>query len=153
MMPTIDATKPTKAAKRLIEGARVAGSALVPTPGPYCFGLQPGSSLTMDWRGPPMMPFALFIGPLNAGGIPLGCLGSADIGIPPELGGIVLLFDGTAPGLPSIFFRLGATGTATHSFTWSGPPGLIFAMQRLVFQPALASCPFMPTAAHQLTTY
>lgn len=71
--------QPNSAQARL----EVAGAGATQCPGPHAFGYEPGSNLTLDWRGPADSLVLLFAAPRNPGASQIGCTGSLDIGFPP----------------------------------------------------------------------
>ncbi len=121
--------------------------------GPFAVSLASGSQFTLSWSGPPNAAIALFAGPMTPFTLNFGCVGSVGIGTPGLLySDVAVVIDGTAPGLPSVVYHLGPTGTASQTFGWVGPPGFTIGLQSLLFQPATSPCGMVLTAAFEVTT-
>ena len=93
------------------------------------------------------MPFVLAAGILNPHHTSLPCVGSIDIGSPPFLSDLAIVFNGTDP-MQRFLFTTNALGTAQQTLTLPTlPPGLLGGLQGLILQPSQAPCPFVFTAA------
>lgn len=117
------------------------------------FPITLGSTLTLDWMGPPNQGLLLLTGPLNPGATTVPGLGSVDLGTPPNFQDIGVIFDGTV-GAGSIFYRTDAMGLATQTFTLPPlPPGLLVPVQGLVIQaPGTSAFGSLFTAAFTLSS-
>jgi hypothetical protein len=125
--------------------------------GPFNVPLTAGSPLSLQWNGTPNGSLVLFAGGLNPGGLSVtsvaqGCVGTVHVGTPPLYADLRVIFDATASPLGATLFNLGPSGSLLQTATWNGPPGLTFAIQGLVVQPSGSTCPWVLTAAHQLSS-
>ena len=115
--------------------------------GPFSSVIPSGSTMTLEWNGPPGAIFALFLGgSLQAGTASFGCGGSADLSLP-----WTVAFDPFSP-IYGQLFQLDACGYSRLSFLVpAAPPGvLLLSIQGVVLQSG--GCPYVLTAAHQVTT-
>ncbi len=141
--------QPNSAAARLVVNGIGAGN----TPGPFPAILSSGpGALSLDFGGPPLMPFILFAGPANPGHANYGPIGIADIGTAPAYADVFPVLDGSQPGFPGILFALNAAGAAHFAFTL--PPGLpagpLINLQALILQPPGSPSDVVLTAAFYL---
>lgn len=139
------------AASLVVNGTGATGA------GPFNVALTPGAPLNLQWNGTPNGSLVLFAGGLNPGGLSVtsvaqGCVGTVHVGTPPLYADLRVIFDATASPLGATLFNLGPGGSLLQSATWNGPPGLTFAIQGLVVQPPGSACPWVLTAAHQLSS-
>lgn len=123
--------------------------------GPFTFGVGPGSTMYLTWSGPPNQPYILAAGPPNNGSVSLGCSGILHIGTPPAHSDLILLFNGTEPGLPAMLFQTSALGISSQSFVVPAfPPGSPpVTLQGAILQPPGSACPFVLTAAFNVLVY
>ena len=121
--------------------------------GPFYSSIPGGSTMTLEWNGPALAPFALFVGPQNPANSFFGCVGILDIATPPGYADLQLWLDPFNPYTGFLFWT-DACGKAKQTF--SIPPWLpgtpIGNFQGAVFQPSTSSCPVVLTAAHYVTT-
>lgn len=121
--------------------------------GPFYSAVGGGTTMTLDWNGPPNAPYALFVGPQNPANTFFGCVGTLDIATPPFYSDLVLMFDPFNP-YTGFLFWLDGCGHAQQTFSippWAaGTP--IGNFQGAVFQPSTSSCSVVLTAAHYVTT-
>lgn len=126
---------------------RINGVGTAPATGPFAVGVQPGTPISLSWEGAPGAPIALVAGPLN-GGFAIPGFGSLDVGTPPTLSDLLILFNGFEfPGI--LLFVIPASGSSEMSFTAPfAPPGTLGYVQGVV---GLVPGPGMrPTAAFRV---
>jgi Concanavalin A-like lectin/glucanases superfamily len=141
------AGQPNSALARL----QVNGLGVGPTQGPFSAQVMAGTSLNLSWFGPPNQPFSLVYGPLNTHNINFPCVGIIDIGTPPVYADVNFFMSGLFyPG--SLIYVLTSAGTAQQTFTVpQAAVGASVTIQGLVQQPVGNGCPFIMTAAFQIT--
>ncbi|MEO6596535.1 MAG: hypothetical protein ABIP94_17425 [Planctomycetota bacterium] len=110
--------------------------------GPFNSTTPGGSTITLEWNGPPNMPFYLFAGGQFPTFANFGCGGLVDLLFP-----VTLIFDPFAPFIGSLFF-LDNCGYSKQTFVVPPlpPSAPLMNIQGLIFQPS--GCPFVITAAH-----
>jgi hypothetical protein len=121
------------------------------TPGPFSVQVTGGSTLNFAWFGPANQPFSLVYGPLNIHNINFPCVGIIDIGTPPIYGDVNFFMSGLFyPG--SLLYVLTSAGTSQQTFTVpQNAQGASVTIQGLIQQPPGNGCPFVMTAAFQVS--
>ena len=136
----------SEAASLFVNRDSATAAGMVGLAGPFTSVIPSGGTMTLEWNGPPGAIFALFLGSLQAGTASFGCGGSADLALP-----WTVAFDPFSP-IYGQLFQLDACGYNRLQFPVPvAPPGvLLLNIQGVVLQSG--GCPFLLTAAHQITT-
>ena len=110
--------------------------------GPFQATTPGGSTITLEWNGPPNTPYYLFAGAPFPAFANFGCSGSVDLAFP-----LGVIFDPLAPFVGSLFW-LDNCGYAKQTFLVPPipPSAPLMNIQGLLFQPS--GCAFVITAAY-----
>jgi hypothetical protein len=120
-------------------------------PGPFSVAVGQGSTIALDWLGPPNRPLLLGAGPGNTSMAALGCSGILHVGTPPTYSDLVIVLDGTQPGFPGALFQTSGAGTSSQTFAVPAlPPGLLTSLQGAIIQPPGSTCPIVLAAAFHI---
>jgi hypothetical protein len=121
------------------------------TPGPFSVQVTAGSTLNFAWFGPANQVYSLVYGPLNTHNISFPCVGTIDIGTPPIYADVNFFLTGLFyPG--NLLYVLTSAGTSQQTFTVpQSALGASVTVQGLVQQPVGNGCPFVMTAAFQIS--